>query len=407
MGIPWLEEYCGATIPIKRSYGLLLGKMVQPAAATENDVEVEYLNSASVQWHGINPDPEKTMWASPREIRSLAVTPGDLLICEGGDVGRAAIYNGPPGRIFQNSVHRARSYQANDVRYLRYLLISLHRSGWLDVVCNKATIAHLTFEKLGVIEIPRFPVNEQRRIADFLDGETARIDELVLLRNHQVDAFYKRLYCDSERDLKTEGQRVELRRLIDTIQTGVTPTELLQPSADNDEIPWYTPAALGGALDLNKADRSVRRDDVHNVPRFPSNSILIVGIGESLGKVADLDHEATGNQQLTAIKTSSSVDRRFVAWQLFKAYEEIRAWAQYSRIRILSNDVLKTFKVSIPPISQQVEQRRDLDHRLNSFRDFRNAAVRFSLLASERKEALITAAVTGQIDVTTARGGVA
>src|ERR1039458_9909147 len=114
MAIPWLGEHNGPSIAVKRSFDILLGKMVQPSPATDAEVDVEYFNSASVQWNGIGTNPSKTMWASPSEIRKLSVRSGDLLICEGGDVGRAAIYSGEPGRIFQNSVHRARGYQGSD-----------------------------------------------------------------------------------------------------------------------------------------------------------------------------------------------------------------------------------------------------------------------------------------------------
>lgn len=126
---------------------------------------------------------------------------------------------------------------------------------------------------------------------------------------------------------------------------------------------------------------------------------MIVGIGESLGKVADLDHEATGNQQLTMIKVSSSADRRYVLWRLYAAYEEIRAWAQYSRVRILNNEVLKSFKIPFPSLAEQVTKREALDHRLAEFIEFRDVAAHFSRLANERRQALITAAVTGGITV--------
>jgi len=403
MGIDWLGGYSGPRIAVKHSYDILLGKMVQPAPVTDDDLEVEYLNSASVQWNGIEVNPDKTMWATPAEIRKLSVRSGDLLICEGGDVGRSSIYEGTAGRIFQNSIHRARSYQGNDVRYLKYLLTSLHGSGWLDILCNKATIAHFTVEKLGSLEIPHISIQEQRRISDFLDIETARIDQLVALRNLQVTKLLATLQGEAGRVAGPEWQKLPLRRVVDTVQTGTTPIEILQP-VDFGNIPWYTPAALGGTLDLHDAEKSIRREDIRTVPRFPAESILIVGIGESLGKVADLDHEATGNQQLTAIKTCGSVDRRFVAWRLFAAYEEVRAWAQYSRVRILNNDVLKSFAIPVPSLECQIEVRKELDHRLVHFAEFREAAGRFSILASKRRQGLITAAVTGQIDVTTARG---
>ena len=256
----------------------------------------------------------------------------------------------------------------------------------------------ISWDAFRSIEVPLPSLDEQRRIADFLDAETARIDELIRLRNLQVERFAEALRSEAGRIANPEWKPLPLRRIINSVQTGTTPTDLLRP-ADSGNMPWYTPAALGGSLDLNSADKSVSRDDFDAVPRFPAESILIVGIGESLGKVADLDHEATGNQQLTAICISDSADRRFVLWRLFAAYEEIRAWAQYSRIRILNNEVLKSFRIPVPPLDQQVKARQALDHRLIEFTEFRDTSARFSLLATERRQALITAAVTGGVTV--------
>ena len=247
-----------------------------------------------------------------------------------------------------------------------------------------------------VIDLP--PVAEQRRIAGFLEAETARVDELVRLRNRQVDKLAEALRSEAARITGPEWKPLPLRRIMRSVQTGTTPTGMLLP-ADPDNVPWYTPAALRGNLGLNSADRSVSKEDYSIVPRFPAGSILIVGIGESLGKVADLDHEATGNQQLTAISISPSSDRRFVLWRLFAAYEEIRAWAQFSRVRILNNEVLKSFRIPVPALDQQVRTRQSLDRRLAEFTEFRDASARFALLANERRQALITAAVTGGITV--------
>ncbi|MFC4056079.1 restriction endonuclease subunit S [Actinomadura syzygii] len=298
-------------------------------------------------------------------------------------------------------------------RFLRYCLASSSTQDLINAIKDGMGVPHLFQWDIKRLPITIPPLDEQRRIADFLDVETAQIDELVSLRNKQVNALSEALLSEATRctgrhrlsleEQQMEWRRVQLRRVVDAVRTGMTPSEFLQVNANYDHIPWYTPAALDNALNLGKADKGVHVADVRHVPRFPAGSILIVGIGESLGKVAALDHEATGNQQLTAITTSNAVDRRFLLWQLFAAHEELRNWAQYSRVRILNNDVLKSFTISIPAVAQQLVLRKELDCRLAEFRAFRVAAERFSRLASERRGSLITAAVTGQIDVTSAR----
>ena len=75
--IPWLGDYSSPTIPVKYFYELVLGKMEQPRP-TDGDIEIEYLNSGCVFWHGVEPNQDRMMWASPSEIRNLSVRSGDL-----------------------------------------------------------------------------------------------------------------------------------------------------------------------------------------------------------------------------------------------------------------------------------------------------------------------------------------
>ncbi|GGS97600.1 type I restriction-modification enzyme, S subunit [Planobispora rosea] len=262
------------------------------------------------------------------------------------------------------------------------------------------------------------PLEEQRRIADFLDAETARIDRLVFLRARQKDLLVEALMG---RAAETTGRvavrqgtspgswgRVPLRRAVRSVQTGSTPAGLRENDSgdvvEGGVMPWYTPAALNEFMSVGRADKAADVAETGGIPVFLPGSILVVGIGESLGKVGYLDHRATGNQQLTALHPAESVDGRFIAWQLWAAYEEIRAWAQYSRIRIINNDVLKSFPIALPPVEVQVAVRKGLDSDKQNLDRLRDAADRFSKLMAERRQALITAAVTGQFDVSSASG---
>lgn len=282
-------------------------------------------------------------------------------------------------------------------RFLFYSTLSSHWLEWAKITAYGTKMPRTSWEAMSEYRLDHPALVDQRRITDFLDAETARIDKLVNLRTLQVNKMKAGLTSEAARIDKSH-QRLPLRRFVESAQTGTTPTEMLRPM-DLGGLPWYTPAALGATLDLSNADKCVSSDDSSRIPRFQAESILIVGIGESLGKVAELNHTATGNQQLTAIKIGNNADHRFVLWQLFSAYEEIRAWAQYSRIRILNNEVLKSFRIPVPPLDQQIRRRQELDERLADFNEFRNSATHFVRLAIERRQALITAAVTGEITV--------
>lgn len=181
-GIPLLSKVPAhwSVNTIKRGFEVTLGKMLQPEKKLDTEVFAPYLRSVNVRWGSVDVSDVQMMWFSPNELQQLNLNNGDLVVCEGGDAGRASIWRDElESCSFQNSVNRVRSAGGNDPRYLMYWLASIKESGYVEIVCNKATIAHLTKDKLSNLPMPYPPPKEQFAIAAYLDAETARIDALV------------------------------------------------------------------------------------------------------------------------------------------------------------------------------------------------------------------------------------
>jgi type I restriction enzyme S subunit len=124
---------------------------------------------------------------SPSDRLRFALAPGDLLVCEGGEVGRAAIWNGELGECYyQKALHRLRPFHSSDApRFFYYVLFTVAKMEIFIATGNSNTIDHLTAEKLRRHRFPFPPAKEQQDIADFLDRETARIDTLITkVREH-------------------------------------------------------------------------------------------------------------------------------------------------------------------------------------------------------------------------------
>lgn len=181
-GVAWLGDVPAhwEVNTIKRGYEITLGKMLQTEQKASTDVSAPYLRSANVQAEKVDVSDVQTMWFTEHEVQQLALEPNDLVVCEGGDAGRSAIWHGEiDGCYFQNSVNRVRGVGHNTTFYLMRWLGVVKSCGYMDIVCNKATIAHLTKEKLANLPMLFPPPDEQQAIADYLDTETARIDTLV------------------------------------------------------------------------------------------------------------------------------------------------------------------------------------------------------------------------------------
>lgn len=180
--VPW--QLCTAAEwreqAVKHAYSVTLGKMLQNAPATVDDVEVPYLKAQHVQWDGVNLADLPTMWASPEEVDFLRVREGDLLVCEGGEVGRAAIVGREPElpTIIQNALHLVRGRDGSDTRFLLYVLRQAVESNWIASICNASTISHFTVDKFRDMRVWMPDERQQAAIADYLDVECKRLDDL-------------------------------------------------------------------------------------------------------------------------------------------------------------------------------------------------------------------------------------
>ena len=181
-GVEWLGE-----IPThwevsaaKRLFSIQLGKMLQNTPESPVDAEVSYLKAQNVQWFQVVTEDISTMWASQNERSKFGIEQGDLLVCEGGEGGRCAILQKQIDNcIIQNALHRVRPRGQSLNTFLQYVMSAVNAAGWFDVLNEKATIAHFTKEKFDALTIPSPPPAEQRAIADFLDRETEKLDNLV------------------------------------------------------------------------------------------------------------------------------------------------------------------------------------------------------------------------------------
>ena len=135
------------------------------------------------------------MWFTPKEKSELTLKKGDVVVVEGGmgGYGRCDIVpEDAPGWGFQNSINRLRPKNGNSGAFTKYLLQIARDKGFIDVLCSVSTMPHLTAEKLGAIRLPLPTVDEQSKIGDFLDFETAKIDALIGKQEQLIAALQER-----------------------------------------------------------------------------------------------------------------------------------------------------------------------------------------------------------------------
>lgn len=199
-GIEWIGEI-PAGVPISRvglHFDIVLGKMLCSAPVDDNYTLESYYCAADVHFEGLSNGEKKKMWFSPDEKEQYCVKNGDLLVVEGGaGAGGCAIAVSTDVPIYiQNSIMIVRSKGISNIRYLRYLLECLVKKGYIDVVCNKATIPHFTKDKLANVPFIVFSQSEQEEIAEYLNEKCAGIDALIAKKQQyltEIETYKKSL----------------------------------------------------------------------------------------------------------------------------------------------------------------------------------------------------------------------
>lgn len=178
-GIPWIGPIPKhwEVAPLYGRCDVRLGKMLDGSRITGRRLQ-PYLRNTDVQWFKINTESLPMMDFSVSEYERYSVRRGDLLVCEGGEPGRAAIWESEDLCFFQKALHRVRPIKGDDPRFLLYLFRNAVTQAAFAGF-EKATIAHLTGEQLRRFRFAFPPPDEQKQIAAHVDKfgeafETAR-----------------------------------------------------------------------------------------------------------------------------------------------------------------------------------------------------------------------------------------
>ena len=141
-----------------------------------------YLCALNVLWGKIDRSTIKRMRIEDSELERYLVKKGDLLVCEGGEIGRCAIWDYDDVIYYQNALHRVRFYDGYDARFFMYLLCHYNDLKLIEQYGKGLTIKHLNQTAFRNIPVCVPDLAAQRRIAAILSGIDAKIaaEEKVL-----------------------------------------------------------------------------------------------------------------------------------------------------------------------------------------------------------------------------------
>ena len=151
-----------------------LGKMLDK---NKNVGELRpYLRNINVQWGHFVLDDIKEMRITDTEVERYGVRPGDLLVCEGGEPGRCAVWREDRTMFFQKALHRVRPHAGVSADYLQHYLRFAALSGQLEPLFTGTTIKHLPGVKLAQVQLLLPPAEEQLRLVQLIEGHWSRLE---------------------------------------------------------------------------------------------------------------------------------------------------------------------------------------------------------------------------------------
>ncbi len=158
-----------------------LGKMLDKAKHTSGQL-MPYLRNVNVRWRSIDTTDLLQMYFDDDELDRYGLKAGDLLGCEGGEPGRAAVWDGrTPDLKYQKALHRVRFKIPYEPKLLMYFLQALAKTTEWHNRFQGATIKHFTREMFIELPIPVPSIEEQQRIVKELDAEAAEIEAVRAL----------------------------------------------------------------------------------------------------------------------------------------------------------------------------------------------------------------------------------
>ncbi len=141
--------------------------------------QLPYLRNINVRWGRVDTNDLLEMFFKSNELERCGLLPGDVLVCEGGEPGRAAVWDGRiPDLKYQKALHRVRFHGNTEPRYLVFVLEFLANTGRLERWFTGSTIKHFTRESFVSMPISLPPIAEQKEIIAEVERRLSVIDEL-------------------------------------------------------------------------------------------------------------------------------------------------------------------------------------------------------------------------------------
>jgi type I restriction enzyme S subunit len=347
-----------------------------------------------------------------------------LLVKDGATIGKLSRSRLLGGRLatVNEHVYLLRPRIGVDADFLYFALASDFGQDQIRLESRGAAQAGLPQEFVSKTMLPVPGFETQVRIAAFLDRKTAAVDALIAKKERQIELLQEKRQAlitqavtkglDPNAPTKDSGIEwlgeipahwpVVRVSYIAKVQNGMTPSRDRIDYWEDGTIPWISSSQVNDYVVTTArefiTDRAIRETRIRMVP---AGSVLVglVGQGKTRGLSARMGIAGCINQNVAAITPDASMDGKFLHLVLRHAYPSIRELGRGGQQDAMNCDIIRSLRVPMPPLAEQL--------RLIDYVDGQHARLDAVIervethadLLREYRQALISAAVTGKIDI--------
>ena len=351
------EDWAISTVGVE--FSIQLGKMLD----TEKNAGVPkpFLGNRAIQWGRIDLTAIGEIKLTPSDLQRLRLQEGDLLVCEGGEIGRAAVWQQPIEECYyQKALHRLRPLRGYNVQLMLNILQRLTSTGFLLNFVTQTSIAHLPKDKFETVPIPVPSTKaEQEAIAEALSDAEALIESLeqLLTKKRQIKkGAMQELLTGKKRLPGFSGERetMALGRAAD-IRNGATPST--QNTAFwNGSIPWCTPTDITGTPGkyLLTTERSITAEGLSSCPAslLPAGALLLCSRA-TIGEIKIAASPVCTNQGFKSLVCQDGVSNEFLYYLLLTLKPQMMEKAIGSTFLEIGKRDLAAIEVRLPRYDEQ------------------------------------------------------
>ena len=338
-----------------------LGKMLDKAK--NQGKPRRYLRNINVRWFGFDLSDVQEMRVADDEVERYSIRKGDLVVCEGGEPGRCAIWSDEETVCFQKALHRVRFNEASDPRFYMYYLWMFAKSGMLAAYYTGTGIKHLTGESLKKLPVPVPLPSEQKRIV-------ARIEELFSELDNGVETLKKTkqqlaVYRQSVLKAAFEGcaNFVEIEDIVDDVRIGPFGTMLHKEDYIDNGIPVINPQHIKQNVICPSSKITISNEKAAELSSYCLNTNdVIMGRRGEMGRVAAVGENETGwicGTGSIMLRLRNEFDAKFYAKILSspRVVHYLEENATGTTMKNLNEEIVK--HIPVPKITRQQQVKID------------------------------------------------